>query len=317
MRCATVRAPSWRGIVGGVERAAAEGWIRSHIDPAGEIETEREAPWATVLRVPIAEGDVAWFKACAPAQSFEPRLTVELFSRWPDRVAEVLGYDEQRGWLLLADAGVPIGAFGDPPEAWLDVLPLYAELQRGEAEYAPLHVAHGVPDLRLDVLPQRYEDLLRADLPLDRDELVELRAFAPRFGALCDELSSHAIPETVQHDDLRAANVYVCGERLRVLDWGDASISHPFASLLATFRFLEEEAKLPQGDQWSARLRDAYLEPWGPGLEPTFDLAMRVAAFAHPCAWARQRDRLGAEDRAKFDPWFTIVLRRAVARIAG
>jgi hypothetical protein len=100
---------------GSMDRAAAEDWIRSHVEPVGVIETEHERPWATVLRVPLAEG-VVWFKACAPVQAFEP-LTAELFARWPDRVAEVLGHDEERAWLLLADAGTPIGVFGNPPEA--------------------------------------------------------------------------------------------------------------------------------------------------------------------------------------------------------
>ena len=61
-------------------------WIRAHVEPVGAIETAHERPWATVLRVPIA-GGVAWFKACAPVQAFEPRLSAELYSRWPDRVA--------------------------------------------------------------------------------------------------------------------------------------------------------------------------------------------------------------------------------------
>jgi aminoglycoside phosphotransferase (APT) family kinase protein len=66
-------------------------------------------------------------------------------------------------------------------------------------------------------------------------------------------------PETVQHDDLHRANVYTEGGKLRVLDWGDSSISHPFVSLVVTFRFLEEVTKLPPGDPWFARLRDAHL----------------------------------------------------------
>ena len=61
-------------------------WIRAHVEPVGAIETAHERPWATVLRVPIA-GGIAWFKACAPVQAFEPRLSAELYSRWPDRVA--------------------------------------------------------------------------------------------------------------------------------------------------------------------------------------------------------------------------------------
>jgi len=297
-----------------VDRAAAEEWICSYVEPAGAIETEHDRSWATVLRVPMGGGGVTWFKACAPVQVFEPRLTAELFARWPDRVAKVLAHDEERSWLLLADAGRPIGVFGNPPEAWLLALPLYAELQRGEVEHAPAHLAHGVPDLRLATLPARYEELLQRSLPLDADEVVQLRSFAPRFAQLCDELAAHDVPETVQHDDLHMANVYARGERLRVLDWGDASISHPFASLLVTFRLLEEVTKLSPGDPWFAQLRDAYLEPWGEGLSSVFALAIRVGAFAHVFSWLRHRDHLPADARPAFDRWFPIVLRRAVAQ---
>jgi hypothetical protein len=99
-----------------------------------------------------------------------------------------------------------------------------------------------------------------------------------------------------------------------VLDWGDSSISHPFASLVVTFRFLEEVTKLPPGDPWFARLRDAYQEPWGGGLEAVFALAMRVGTVAHAIAWLRQRDHLPAKERAEFDRWFRVVLRRAIAQ---
>jgi hypothetical protein len=297
---------------GSVDRAA-EDWIRAHLEPVGVIETTHERPWATVLRVPLPDG-VAWFKACAPVQAFEPRLTAELFARWPDRVTEVLGHDDERGWLLLADAGMPIREFGNPPEVWLAALPLYAELQRGEAVHTHDHLAHGVPDLRVATLPARYEDLLQHDLPLERDEIRRLREFAPRFAALCGELAAHDLPETVQHDDLHMANLYIQGERLRLLDWGDASMSHPFASLVVTFRFLEEITELPPGDPWFVRLRDAYLEPWGSGLAGAFALAIRVGTFAHTIAWARQRDHLSEAARAEFDKGFPIVLRRAVAQ---
>jgi Phosphotransferase enzyme family len=296
-----------------VDRAIAEDWIRAHVEPVGAIETAHQRPWSTVLRVPLADG-VAWFKACAPVQAFEPRLTAELFARWPDRVAEVLAHDQERAWLLLADAGTPIGTLGNPPQAWLVALPLYAELQRGEAAHSHDHLAHGVPDLRVAALPERYEGLLRCDLPLEREEIGRLREFAQRFAALCGQLAAHGVPETVQHDDLHMANVYARGGRLRLLDWGDASISHPFASLLVTFRFLEQRNELPPGDPWFGRLRDAYLEPWGRGLAGVFALAMRVGAFAHAFAWVRQRDHLPRQARPEFDKEFAIVLRRAVAR---
>ncbi len=95
--------------------------------------------------------------------------------------------------------------------------------------------------------------------------------------------------------------------------WCDASIS-TFASLVVTFRFLEEVNKLPPSDPWFTRLRDAYLEPWGRGLEDAFALAIRVGTFGHTFAWARQRDHLPGEARPDFDRWFSVVLRRAVAQ---
>jgi phosphotransferase family enzyme len=299
-----------------VDLAAAEDWIRASIEPAGEIQVEHERSWATVLRVPLEDG-VAWFKACAPVQAFEPRLSAELHARWPDRVAEVIAHDEERAWLLLADAGISLHRVGNPPEAWVRVLPLYAELQRGETAHAGSHLARGVPDLRASTLPARYESLLGAALPLESGEIAWLRKFAPRFAELCAELAADDIRETVQHDDLHMANVYDHGGRLRVLDWGDSSISHPFASLVVTYRFLEEFNELPPTDASFARLRDAYLEPWGRGLEAQFALALRVGAFAHAFAWSRQRDHLPPEDVPDFDRWFSVVLRRAIAQNDG
>jgi hypothetical protein len=275
------------------------------------IQISRERPWSTVLCVPLASGS-AWFKASGPVQAFEPRLSADLFARWPDRVAAVLACDEQRGWLLLADAGVPIGASGNPPDAWAEVLPAYAELQRGEAAWARNHIAHGVPCLPPSTLPTRYAEMLERPLPLDPDELARLHAFSPRFEQLCSELAAGGLPATVQHDDLQMWSVYQAGSRFRVLDWGDCSIAHPFFSLVVTFRFLEERTGLQRHDRWFARLRDAYLEPWGDDFGELFDLAVRVGSFAHAIAWARQREFLTPPERSAFDESFAHVLRRAL-----
>jgi hypothetical protein len=294
-----------------VDRAEAEAWISKHVELAGAIETTHDRPWATVMRVPVA-GGVIWFKACAEVQAFEPRLTAELYARWPDRVTEVLAVDEARRWLLLGDAGIAVRELGNPPEAWLEALPPYAELQKGETAYALDHVGHGVPDLRMAVLPAGYEGLLASELPLARDDVNRLRDYAPRFTKLCAALAERGIQESVQHDDLHMANLYSDAGKLRVVDWGDSSIAHPFFSLVVTFRFLEEFNHLAPDDPWFRRLRDAYLEPWGSRLEETFEIAIRVGWFAHAIAWTRQRDVLLPEARPDFDRAFAIVLRRAV-----
>jgi hypothetical protein len=228
-------------------------------------------------------------------------------------VAGVLAHDEERAWILFEDAGLPIAVSGNPPDAWLDVLPRYAELQRGEVRHAGDHVEHGVPDLRLAALPARYDAMLREALPIEPDEVERLRSFAPRFAGLCDDLSGHGIPATIQHDDLHMANVYADRGRLRVLDWGDSSVAHPFFSLVVPFRFLEERNGLAPEDPWFDRLRAAYTEPWGQGLDDALRLAERVGRFAHVFAWLRQRSHLDEPSRADFDISFPLVLRRAVA----
>ena len=293
---------------------AAEEWVRKYVEPAGAIEMTHDRPWATVMRVPVA-GGVKWFKACTQVQAFEPRLTAELYARWPDRVTEVLAIDETRHWLLLGDAGMAVVERGNPPEAWLEALPLYAELQKGETAFALDHLGHGVPDLRMAALPAGYERLLASELPLANGEVKRLSDYAPRFAELCAALAKLGIQESIQHDDLHIRNLYSDGGRLRVVDWGDSSIAHPFFSLLVTFRFLEEFNHLAPGDPWFRRLRDAYLEPWGSGLLETFEIAMRVGGFAHAIAWTRRRQALPPDARPDFDGAFAIILGQALEAI--
>ena len=266
-----------------------------------------EEPWATVHRISAGDG-VSWFKACMPLQAFEPRLTASLSERRPDHVTEVLDHLDGE-WLLMRDAGTPIGTFDpyvNPPETWDAVLPQYAELQRVEAAHVDEHLAAGVPDLRTETLPARYEQMLLRDLPLEPHEIARLHRFAPRFAELCAELGSRGIADSIQHDDLHMANVYDRDGILRVLDWGDSCVSHPFASLFETFRHLD-------APDWYPRLRDVYLEPWGSDLVDTFDLALRVGTIAHSFAWLRQYDSL--PDGAARDAFGIVgMLRLAVAQ---
>lgn len=290
----------------------AESWVRSWLPIKGPLEHFQTEPWASVFRTPV-DGGVVWFKACASRQFFEVPLTASLSARW-DVVTEVIAHNVDRRWLLMADAGEPLRTLGNPPQRWLEILPAYGELQIGETGRAQEHLARGVPDLRLARLPALYEELLRAELPLEAAETSALEAFRPRFSELCEELDGAGIGPTAQHDDLHMNNVYAKNGVLRVLDWGDASIAHPFISLFETFRFLVELNGLSPPDPWFTRLRDAYLEPWGPGHRVTFELALRIGGLARAIAWLHQRDALPQADRPGFDEGFAHLLRVAFRR---
>jgi hypothetical protein len=292
----------------------AEAWIRAHV-PGAVIEVVHERPWATAARVVLADR-MAWFKACAPIQAFEVRLTAVLADRWPELLPGVVAWDDVRAWLLLADAGEAVG-FGGDPMPWISLFPRYAELQRRETAHAAEHLADGVPDRRLAAFPALYDAFLEHELPISGDERARLQRFAPRFAALCAELADHGISETIQHDDLHGANVFLHDGVPRILDWGDSCVSHPFLSPFVTFVHIEDG--LDADDARYGRLRDAYLEPWGPPAElrETFDLAQRLGPFAHMFKEIRVLDAIADGDRAVFErefvPGFAPVLAACVA----
>jgi Phosphotransferase enzyme family len=282
----------------------AEAWAGENLRLVAPAEVVRERTWARTSRLETSDGAV-WLKECAATHRFEAALVPLLAERWPDLLPRVLAHDAARGWLLLADAGVPFDRLDNPPELWLRLLPRYAELQRD----AP--VPSSLPDRTVQRWPALFEELAGSELPLDPAEAARLRAYAPRFAELCGELP--VLPAAVQHDDLHHRNAFADGDCLRIIDWGDACSSHPFVSLVVAFRFLEERNGLRPGDPWFSRLRDAYLEPWGGGLSAAFDLSQRIGRFVHAFGWATLRRQLPAEKRAAYDVPFAVVLRRALA----
>jgi aminoglycoside/choline kinase family phosphotransferase len=248
-----------------------------------------------VWRVPTANG-VVWFKACAPVQAFEPRLTADLARRHPTLLPHVLAHDEERAWLLLDDLGTHYSIDRITVDAYLELLPRYAELQIAEAAHAGDHIAHGVPDRRLALVPDEFDKLVAAELPIEPHEVEQLRTFAPRFRELCAELDAFDVPATIQHDDLHGNNLYADATGTRILDWGDSSVAHPFFSFTQAFRHTPPE--------WHQAMRDAYVEPWNVPVA-CVDLAIRLCWFAYLAGPAIVDDRAA----------FAIELREALAQI--
>jgi aminoglycoside phosphotransferase (APT) family kinase protein len=73
------------------------------------------------------------------------------------------------------------------------------------------------------------------------------------------------VPPSLQHDDLHDANVFVAATDAapyRVFDWGDATVAHPFTTLLVTLNVVAMLESLQPGAPALLRLRDVYLESW-------------------------------------------------------
>ena len=100
------------------------------------------------------------------------------------------------------------------------------------------------------------------------------------------ELEAFGIPETIQHDDLHDGQVFVQDGHIRILDWGDSCISHPFHTLTVTLRALAWRHGIEPGSEQLLRLRDAYLEPFGAPAAAA-DLAYRTGTLGRALAWHR------------------------------
>jgi hypothetical protein len=194
--------------------------------------------------------------------------------------------------MLMEDAGVRLRelvAAERDVSRWLDALPAYGQLQVDLAGAAAEFLAIGAPDMRLAVLPARYEALLDELGALDAADgggravdLARLHDAVPRVAAMCAGLAGHGIAETIQHDDLHDGAVHVREGRYAILDWGDACVSHPFFSMSVTFEgVISWGPEDVQNSVDTAPYRDAYLAPYAAGrdmseLREALGLALRL-----------------------------------------
>jgi hypothetical protein len=255
-------------------RAAEVAWIDAHVERTGDVEEVRSRPWATVLRVPTMEGPV-WMKLPGPQTRFEVPLYGLLARRVPERVLIPIAADVERGWLLLPDGG---------PHADLDGLPAalgtYGRLQRELAGDVAEMLALGVPDMRPEVMPERFQEALAAV-----GGNAEVEAMAPQVDEWCARLAASPVPAGLDHNDLHHENVLGGG---RFYDWGDSVVAHAFAVALVPLGMLLRH----RGEDAMRRARDAYLEAFadlGPrdALAETLVAACRVAKIARTLTWVR------------------------------
>jgi hypothetical protein len=199
-------------------------WIAEHVEVSGEIEQPHVRGWATALRVPTPAGPV-WFKAARGGFEHEARVLELIGPLAPELLPEVIASRPETGWLLLADAGVRAR---EHPLDWAPALRRYAELQIDSAPLVDALVAAGVPDNRSAAIPERLDALYPW---LSAEAAAGLRARLPEIEAACAELASSPLPPMLDHGDLHDANVFVRDGRVRILDWGDCAVGHPFLSL--------------------------------------------------------------------------------------
>ena len=209
-------------------------------------EVVRSTPWSTVVRWKVRDSWV-WGKAACPGFAAECGLLPLIAQRSPNLVLAPIAVDVEHGWMLLPDGGETLEGTSDV-DTWTRALKSYSELQMSMVNETGAMLEVGCPDMRPHAAVGRLEQMM-AD-----GSVPEHRWLVDAAKGVASRLDTELIPATVQHDDLNPDNVFVDG---RVFDWGDASVAHPFASLLTALW-----PNRPGSAAEKSRMRDAYLGSW-------------------------------------------------------
>lgn len=306
----------------------------------GEPE-QRARPWSTVFRVETDAG-VVWSKANGPGPLPEARLLTWLVERGETLPLAPLAVDLERGWLVTPDAGSSLratpSAEGRPGDqdlrAWTRILPAVAAFQRRLAPWAEALVALGVPDER----PDRYRPILDGFLADDRiwarvdpagrdgadDTRRRLERVRSTVGELAAALGASPLAPSLDHGDLHGNNVVWQrtgrGSEVRLLDWGDAVVAHPFATLTTTLGSLAQHLGVDPDGPALDRVRDAHLRAWSelasmPDLRAWAALAIDLGQISKAAGWERALEGLEPNEMAGFHGATAAVLGELAGRL--
>ncbi len=300
--------------------ANAEKWIHAElikqgIQITGPLDQFYARPWSILIRIPSSSGNI-YFKAVSPESRHEVALMVKLHQWHPECTLPVIASHLGQGWLLTPDGGTTLREAirgSQDFRHWQSVLPIYARLQIDLTRHIEEIFSIGEPDRRLKALPGQYEALLQDHQALyidqkdgiSSEQVQRLQALVPDFAAMCAELETSGIPETLNHGDLTDGNIFLSNGHAIFFDWGDSVISHPFFSLRTTFVSLYFSMGIDYGAPELDVLRDIYLEAWKEygaldELRAAFQLALKVAPISRALDWQRATSKLQGSEKAEY-----------------
>ena len=301
------------------DRTAAHAWIAEAlaVKPADlDVSVVRERGWGDIWQATPRTGPAAgllhWFKAPHPSLAREVGLRRVLDARCPEEILPLVAADAGRGWQLSADAGPTLAALSrtediafllplpddGPAPGYVALARALARVQRGVS--AADLVGLGMPEFRpadaVRTLAERLEVFV--DLPVGHPAhcrpqekaraVDQMRAVVGTWEELVGERPELDLL-SVEHNDLHAGNAFLVDGSVRISDWGDAVLGHPFASL----RALLFPARNVFGEDAVTAIRAAYLEEFFAGREAppeqvqqrALDLAMTLGAANRLQCW--------------------------------
>ncbi|MFS0861099.1 phosphotransferase [Fredinandcohnia sp. 179-A 10B2 NHS] len=245
-----------------------EHWVTSEFaklnKPVSSIyETIKSSGNEIVLRI-SAENEVYYFKSVGIAWAFECPLSNYLSVRHPGKTTTIVAVHPTEPWMLMKEVKGNLLRKTKDKKVWQRALQEYAELQVQEVKHAQKLIELGIPDRRIHILKEQIdhhlEDMFQTGL--NEEETKTIMEIKPELLEMCEIMDS-LIPPSLDHGDLHSANIYEQDGRSVFIDWGDASVTHPFFSTRIFWNSLDE--LIDNESEWldmTNEFRPYYLEPW-------------------------------------------------------
>jgi hypothetical protein len=231
-------------------------------------EIVQQTPWSCVLRFLTTEG-LVYLKHTPRLLALEAKITQILHNQFHAPVPEVIACSEELNCFLMKDAGSPLR---NTLKKYFDATLLckavdqFTSMQLMVADHINVFLDIGVPDWRLDKLPDLYEkfliqkDMLRAD-GLSEKEIIKLERLVPTVSRLCKKLSEYAIKQTIVQPDFHDNNLLIdSSQNITILDLGEVVVSHPFFSLITCLQQAKRHHGLRDEDGAYLQIKDACLK---------------------------------------------------------
>src|SRR5579872_1733284 len=235
----------------------------------GQPEHVRTTPWSSVTRFATSTGYI-YLKHTPEMLALEAGIIQILHNQFHASVPDVIAHNAELNCFLMKDAG---RSLREILKKKFDVVFLckaidqFTSLQLAVADHINLFLDIGVPDWRLDKLPDLYEqlllkkDILIAD-GLSEIEISKLTMQIPIISKLCKKLSAYAIKQTIVQPDFHDNNLLINNksQNVTIIDLGEVVISHPFFSLINCLQQVKKHHGVKDEDEAYLQIMEACLK---------------------------------------------------------
>ena len=226
-------------------------------------------PWSYVVRFETSDGYI-YLKHTPALLALEATIIQILHDQFHASVPTVIAHNTELNCFLMKDAGRSLREILKQQfdaELFCKAIDQFTSLQLATADNVDVFLDIGVPDWRLDKLPDLYKELLSQKDILIEDglseiEISELETLFPKVSNLCKKLSDYSIKQTIVQPDFNDNNTLIdtISQDITIIDLGEIVISHPFFSLINCLQQIKKHHGLTDEDDTYIQIMDACLK---------------------------------------------------------